>query len=240
MLPHPGLRQRLIGMLRSVRPQRGALANARDALHADDRARHERRDAALTQGRAFRPETWPRRDPTQPACTPPHAVQFARNDAELGGWLAAYVADGLAREEHCVVIATRDHRVALRQRLALAGLSDAAERLLVDADADEVMQGFMREGDPDPELFPRVLRDLVSGQVPPGAPVRGYGEMVGLLLARGAPRAALQLEVLWELLLRELGFPLLCTYPLLHGPGSGEHRRQISNRHSHLAPVGQA
>lgn len=238
MLRHLDVQRRLISGLRVVRPHAGAVANARDAVRVGEGARHLRREAAVAQGRVHGPAAW---IPTQtrPGGDPAHAVQFYRSDAELGGWLAAYVADGLARGEHCLVLAGAEHRAALHQRLALAGLGGAAGRLLLAVDAEEVLQRFMRGGRPDPQLFPLVISELLQRGARPGAGVRAFGEMVGLLHARGNLDGALELEQLWRVLQRRLGFPLLCAYPLLDLPGGDEQRARVCREHNHLAAVGQ-
>lgn len=234
MLRHPQLHRRLVGSVRSFRPQAGAVANAREAVRDAERAGAERRDAAVSQSQALGPQAWTLVQPPGHSCAAPHAVQLYRNDVELGGWLAAYVTDGLVRGEHCVVIATEEHRAALRQRLALTGLSKPAEHLLLDLDAEEVMQRFLRDGQPDRGLFLDVLTELLACTAGTTGRVRAFGEMVGLLYADGRLDAALQLEGLWAEAQRTFGFPLLCAYPFLPGAQGTEHRERIRASHSHL------
>lgn len=227
--------------VRTVNPVAGAIANAQDAVHDDDLERAQRRAAAVQQARALGPDGWTALGSasTPPQRGPGHALDLYADDAGLVARLAAYVADGLARGEVCVVIATPEHRAGLRTRLALVGLPQAdGDGRLVELDADEVLRRFLRDGWPDPELFDLAVAEVVRAAAGQGAPLRAFGEMVGVLHTRGLDGAAAQLEKLWEALQHEIAFTLLCAYPLT---GSPEHdddlRQQTCASHTHLVGV---
>ena len=237
----PVLTDALRAVTRSLRPVAGATANARDAVLRDHQAVQARRAAALAGAHASGPSTW---TADEPGSWPPqervrHAVDLYSDDAELLSHLTAYVADGLSQGETCLVVATPEHRAGLRRRLALAGLEDAdgpthAGRLLT-LDADEVLRRFLRDDWPDPELFDLAVAEVLRTLVRRGARVRAFGEMVGILHARGLLLAALQLEKLWEQLQQELDFPLLCAYPLAGCPEQDDDvRQQVLGLHPHV------
>lgn len=210
----------------------GAVANARDATQLARAAAGDRREAALLQAASHGPGAWVPFSPNRPRA-PEHAVHFYDSDFELVGRLTGYVADGLARGQTCVVIATSAHRQALRQRLVLAGVAASGTARLVDLDAEAVLEGLLRDGRPDPEVFDLVLGRLVGGLSRQGATTRAFGEMVGLLTARGEIDAALELEQLWSGLQSRFGFPLLCAYPVTCVAAGW--RKQVCATHTHAA-----
>lgn len=224
---------------RALRPQRGAVANARDAVRAAERSAVQRRDAALLHARACGPSSWtPLALPASAAEQPSgHAVHFYDDDAALVAQLAAYVGAGLADGEICLVIASAPHLLGMQHSLALSRLArPEGQGRLVAVDADETLDRFMREGWPDPELFDASVGALVRDCLDEGLPVRGFGEMVGMLHARGQLAAAIQLEKLWEALHADVAFPVLCAYPALGSEQEqADVREHVQARHTHLA-----
>lgn len=221
-------------LTRLLRPLAGATANARDAVHRDTAQRERRRDCALQQARALGPAAWTELHPG--AAGPAHAVDLYADDAALLTRLSAYVADGLAGGETCLVIATPGHLSGLRSRLRLTGLDrpTGAGRLLA-LEADEVLRRFMRDDWPDPELFDLAVAEVARAA---GTPLRAFGEMVGVLHTRGLDAAAHQLEKLWDALQRSLGFPLVCAYPLSGDPeADAELAERACGWHSHRVAV---
>ena len=206
----PDLPHLLRATTRTLLPVRGALANARDAVEQDRCAARARRAAAIVQAHALGPDAWVPIDGS-PVGGARHGVELHANDAELLTQLTAFVTDGLAADEVCVVVATPAHRAGLLHRLGLHGLQDRGDLLLL-LDAQEVLDSFLRDGWPDPALFDAVVGELVRRRSE-GSTVRAFGEMVGLLLAAGEGAAARQLEKLWEALQVEVCFDLLCAYP---------------------------
>ena len=237
----PDLVHALRAVTRSLRPVTGATRNAHDAVRLDQQAAQARRAAALAGAHASGPSTWICHDqgswPPQEQVR--HAVDLYADDAELLSHLTAYVADGLAEGETCLVIATPEHRAGLRRRLALAGVDDLDGKQgggrLLELDAEEVLRRFLRDEWPDPELFDLAVAEVLRTLVRWGARVRAFGEMVGILHARGLLLAALQLEKLWEQLQQELDFPLLCAYPLAGSPEQDDDvRQQVLGLHAHV------
>jgi anti-sigma regulatory factor (Ser/Thr protein kinase) len=87
---------------------------------------------------------------------------------------------------------------------------------VVFLDAESVLSCILTDGGPSWERFDRI----VGGQVRRLADrsevteVRAFGEMVGLLWARGQCTAAMQLEAMWNRLLELCPLRLFCAYPV--------------------------
>lgn len=141
-----------------------------------------------------------------------HAVRFYDRDRDLMAALAGFAADGWSAGDVVVLITTGEHRAALRWRLASHGLAIArAEGRLVELDAAETLDTFMRDGRPDPALFDVTVGALVR-QCAAAGRVRAFGEMVDVLWGQGNAEAALELEQLWTDLQQTVPFTLLCGY----------------------------
>lgn len=169
-----------------------------------------------------------------PAALGEHAVHFYDRDEELVLRLEDYVLEGVALGETVIVIATPEHRRALRERLEPHGLDLwVAEGRYVEFDAAETLRRFLADGMPDPDLFQMAVGTVVRRACGEGRRMRAYGEMVALLWAEGSTAAALALEDLWNDLQRTADFPLLCAYPradVEHHAGDG--RAAVCARHS--------
>lgn len=162
-----------------------------------------------------------------------HTLLLHDTETELQRHLADFVEQGLRAGEGCLLIATPEHRAALRQQLGLSLLVPAVRRgAFVELDAADTLGLFLRDGRPDPELFDRTVGAFVRDQVVAGRRLRGFGEMVALLWADGRPAAALELEALWNRLQREVGFSLLCAYPAELVAGA---EAEVCRQHSALA-----
>ena len=181
-----------------------------------------------------------------PVTIPPavdHVVQFYDDDAVLIATLADYVGTGLATGQACLVIATQDHRDALEERLRATGPDLAAARAAgqyVAADAEDTLARIEVSGDVDPQRFAEAVGALF-GRLRSERPLRVFGEMVGLLLAPGAPtrRSASRNS---GTPCAPLAFELLCAYPLasLGGRALAHPIVEICARHSRVIPAGSA
>lgn len=148
-----------------------------------------------------------------------HAVQIYREVEEIAESVAAYLATGFAAGDPAVVIATRDHQATFDQFIADAGWDPAVliqAGLLTQLDADEMLTAVCEDGALSASLFETVIGgaiDLVAERFP-GRHVRAFGEMVDVLTARGERPAAAELEVMWNALVQDRRFSLLCGYQL--------------------------
>jgi MEDS: MEthanogen/methylotroph, DcmR Sensory domain len=145
-----------------------------------------------------------------------HLVQFYTDAERLAAGLSSLFADPLRRGETVVVVAQGDHRDALDTALDDAGVDLAAEyrsgRYLT-VDADEALARFMTTTGPDAERFRSTVGSMVLDARWRTGSVHAYGEMVGILAAQGDLIGALELENLWNQLIHEHPFRLLCGYP---------------------------
>jgi hypothetical protein len=179
-----------------------------------------------------------------PAGIAGHDVQFYRTDEYLTNAVVAFLADGLRAGQPIIVVATPAHRAAFAEGLRAKGLDPEAifsDRLAVWLDARETLASFMEGKLPDRELFMatvgRVFESLLDKRL--YLVVRGYGEMVDLLLKDGNPEAAILLEQYWNELADRYKYSLLCGYAVdnfLHGTGFEAFRR-ICGSHTHALPL---
>ena len=144
-----------------------------------------------------------------------HAVHFYRDDAELADTVGSHVADALRTGATAVVIATVAHARAFDRVLREGGLDpQAAARSgqLISLDAHSVLAKLTVDGRIDADAFEREVGAPLRLASREGAEIQAYGEMVDLLWQAGDIPAAIELESLWNGLIDELGFPLLCAY----------------------------
>ncbi|HYO62948.1 MAG TPA: MEDS domain-containing protein, partial [Pyrinomonadaceae bacterium] len=172
-----------------------------------------------------------------------HFVQFYETDSFLLDSLSGFVAAGLRGGDACVVLATREHREGLEQRLQSFGLdTEAAARSgqFVCLDAGETLARFMSEGMPEPSLFhAEVFEGVVARAAEGRRRVRIYGEMVASLWEEGNHAAALRLEELWNELHLTSDFLLFCAYPLagFGGEALAEPLAHVCAAHARVIPA---
>lgn len=147
-----------------------------------------------------------------------HLVQFYDAEpATLVANVAGFIDEGLGRGDSVVIIATPEHGDAFMSALGMSrDRRDVRARRLVILDAEATLALFMTDGKPDWRRFEHVVGGTIRGlrRANPDAGIRAYGEMVGLLWARGEVEAAVQLEKFWNVLLGGKEFTLFCGYPI--------------------------
>ncbi|HEX4865036.1 MAG TPA: MEDS domain-containing protein, partial [Acidimicrobiales bacterium] len=89
----------------------------------------------------------------------------------------------------------------------------SAGRLLL-LDAHETLSRISAQGSLQPARFGDVVGGVIRRAGWAERPVRAYGEMVAVLWERGNVAGAIELEGLWDKLIRQLPFALFCAYPL--------------------------
>ena len=142
----------------------------------------------------------------EPSQRSAHVVQFYSDEDEFVELVSAYLIEGLQAGEEAIAIATPEHRAALMDSARSFGS-------ITLIDASEVLSSFMVDGRPDADRFDRAIGDVLRGLALDGRRARALGEMVAILWDEGNVTGALELEELWNGLLDELGFSLLCAYP---------------------------
>jgi PAS domain S-box-containing protein len=172
-----------------------------------------------------------------------HVVQFYVDDDELTTSVADFMGDGLAAGDVVAAIAVEAHGRAFRDRLQSRGLDvegACARGQMVFLDATSTLSRFMRDDDPDPDLFDSVVGELMreAARRANGARVRAYGEMVDVLWRRGARKGAIRLEELWNELRDRHPFTLLCAYAMAGFYKEPEAANLVCRSHDHV--VGKA
>lgn len=179
-----------------------------------------------------------------------HTVQFYRDDSYLLEQLAQFIGPAIAAGSSVLLISTKAHRDSLFAYLRRCGTDFAlsvAKNRFVLLDAEETLEKFMVNGQPDPARFFRVvgarLSRLSSAAEGPNPQIFAFGEMVATLWIRGQREAALRLERLWNELAEKHRFHLLCAYPMdiFSEQRDWESLLKICAEHSHVAaPEGSA
>ena len=146
-----------------------------------------------------------------------HLVRLYEADAALLDELQESIPAALLAGDVQVLVATPEHRGAIEQVLIRRGF-DLVDLAVCDRyvalDARATLLD-LRIGEPgDEERFDAIIGGLIRRVTRSGRTVHAFGEMVALLLADGDPDGAIRLERLWNGLLEEPTFDLLCAYPL--------------------------
>jgi anti-sigma regulatory factor (Ser/Thr protein kinase) len=144
-----------------------------------------------------------------------HDVMFYDGDDELVEAVRGYVVAGLKSGDATVVVATAAHASALEVALHASDIDpDAArqEGLLLCLDARILLGRFMAGDRPRADAFDAEVGTILRRAGASGRGVRVFGEMVAVLWEDGNVLAAIELEDLWNRLLRRLSFALLCAY----------------------------
>lgn len=148
-----------------------------------------------------------------------HKVHFYDDDAQLVRLVTGFLAQGLAKGEACIVVATEAHRSGVERRLRQTDSHRMDEAIAagryVAFDAAATLQQFTRDGRSDEQRFVETLGPVIDHSGHHGArAVRIFGEMVALLHAELSIEEAVLLEKLWNRLGVARKFSLLCAYPM--------------------------
>jgi anti-sigma regulatory factor (Ser/Thr protein kinase) len=166
-------------------------------------------------------------------------VHYYDDDARFGDVVGEHLAEGLAAGERVVAIVTRPHLRAIEQRLEtrVDVRSARASGMLETPDAMRTLELFMVDGSPDAERFREHVVRLLVEAGRDGTRVRAFGEMVALLWEAGNVTGAIELEDMWNDLLRQEQFSLLCAYPTTAlTRASLAEINQVCHLHSGLVP----
>lgn len=168
-----------------------------------------------------------------------HLVQFYESDAFLAESVRDFIVAGFEQNESAVIVATKEHRVAIDELLEatefdLQRLRNEGRYVLLDA--NETLSRFMVDGEPERALFSAAVGSQVAHAAESGGGVRIFGEMVALLWAKGNVAGALRLEELWNELAKAHPFSLLCAYPLSGFADAGSFRA-VCSTHNRVIPT---
>ena len=143
-------------------------------------------------------------------------MRFYALDSEGIDAVARFVAAGWDLDETVVVVCTQAHRTAVEARLVSQGhdpVARAKDGRYIWLDAHEALRGLVVDDRVDADRLRVGLTEVLAKATAAGRPVRAFGEMVAILWANGQVEAAVSLELLWNEILREHDFSLLCAYP---------------------------
>ena len=169
-----------------------------------------------------------------------HFVQFYRDDDFIVSIISKYLMHGIRLGDKCVVVATPKHIKKIENTLSrsLRGLFQTVQEdgLFIAFDAEDVLAEFMVGDTPDAVLFEKKVAPIL--ETTPDARTRIFGEMVAILVARGNPAAAVELERLWNQMRLKYAFSLFCAYPIedLANSNAGDHFSDICCNHSSVLP----
>ncbi|MDQ1478248.1 MAG: hypothetical protein QOE62_3477 [Actinomycetota bacterium] len=171
-----------------------------------------------------------------------HVVSFYDGDAGLIDALTGFFGGGLEQDAAAVVVATDRHRRALEQALTRRGFSldEPRSRGLYQAfDAQEMLDLFMQDGEPDPEAFDAAISPIITEAAARGRSVRIFGEMVALLWEDDNVTAAIDVEAMWNELRAQHPFTLYCAYPMsaLEGTAVLGDAKRVCDAHSHVSSL---
>jgi PAS domain S-box-containing protein len=171
-----------------------------------------------------------------------HFVQFYEEDEYLIESLASFARSGIEAAEAVIVIATPEHRAALKQRLVGNGIDVASSELcgqLVMLDAAETLSKLLVEATPDEARFSEVIGRMVTKAAKGRRGLRAFGEMVALLCADGDTAAAVRLEQLWNDLAKRCSFTLFCAYPIryFNSETTGDAFQCVCHEHTRVIPA---
>lgn len=154
--------------------------------------------------------------------------------------MSGYLLGALRGAGAAIVIATPEHRRAIRARLAQAGTDVAAAEAagaFVALDALETVRRFMVADWADPASFWQVISPLIRRGTEAFKTTHVFGEMVALLWDYGEVNAAIEVEAMWNELVAQYPFSLLCAYPVQSV--SGDHHQdslaEVCRVHSSVA-----
>jgi len=178
-----------------------------------------------------------------------HSVQFYDGSSALIERLRSVTTGAVQIGNSVLIVATPEHRTELINKLEQWDVdirSAARDGRFVMCDAEETLATFMDGDRPDPERFLTTVGKLVDDAK---AAARGkekglmaFGEMVALLWQRGQKQAAIELERLWNLLLRDRPLHLHCAYPrrFFNGDRDAAAYQLVCGTHTHILESEQA
>lgn len=145
-----------------------------------------------------------------------HVLQIYRTDEMFLNTLEEFVSCGIKSGDCVIIIGTINHVNALEKRLQSKGfdleaLTDDNQLILLNTEI--TLGSFMRNGEPDENLFNMFLNNLMAKAKRNDRKIRAFGEMVAVLWAQGDTNATVQLENLWNKFCETEAFCLFCAYP---------------------------
>jgi len=170
-------------------------------------------------------------------------VQLYQDDEFYGEAISHFTAEGLARGESIILVATKPHWQNISGRLHGKGFDTAAlfrQGQLTLLDADATLPKFMVGNTPDGKIFKPLAKETIAraragGKYPR---VRWWGEMVNVLYVNGNPQGSNRLEQFFDEVAHEERIAIFCSFlmdqfdPTIYDEAFG----QVCGTHSHVIP----
>ncbi len=168
-----------------------------------------------------------------------HYVQLYQEATQLSDAVCHFIADKLTDQEGIIIVATSLHTDIFCTSLTFRGY-DPNELIkkgqLTLLDAHTLLNAFMVNGMPNAQLFLDAVSPIFRKVFSRFSSARVYGEMVNILWKNEEKESAIQLEMLWNALLKDYDFSLLCAYEIdnLNHANYTEALDCICTTHTHL------
>ncbi len=170
-----------------------------------------------------------------------HSVHFYESHDALIDRLCGIVSSGLLIGNSVLLVCTEEHRGDLLtslRRLQVNVRRHAREGRFAMYDAAEMLQMFMIDGLPEPDLFlgsvGKALRNAKTAARSKEGGLTVFGEMVALLWERGNKAGAVALEKLWNQTMEDRAFHLHCAYPSWLFERDEIELQEIYRAHTHI------
>ena len=172
-----------------------------------------------------------------------HIVQLYQDEDFYGEAVSHFAAEGLARGESIILVASAPHWQNISGRLHGKGFDSAAlvrQGQLTLLDADTTLPLFMAGDTPDRKIFKTLAKETIARARAGGkyARVRWWGEMVNVLYVNGNPRGSNRLEQLFDEMAHEERIAIFCSFlmdkfdPAIYDEAFGH----VCATHSHVIP----
>lgn len=173
-----------------------------------------------------------------------HIVQLYQDDDFHGEAVSHFAAEGFARGESVVLVATEAHWTNISARLHAKGFDTGQlfrQGQLTRLDADATLPTLMAGNLPDESRFKPLARDTIAKARAGGkyARVRWWGEMVYLLYAKGNLRASTRMDELIGEVAHEERVPVFCSFLMDKFDPSiyDDAFPAVCRSHSHVVPA---
>jgi hypothetical protein len=173
-----------------------------------------------------------------------HIVQLYQDEDFYGEAISHFAAEGIARGESIILVATKPHWEKISRRLDGRGLDTRRlfrEGQLTLLDADDTLLKFMAGDAPDGSIFKPLARQTIAKARAGGKfrHVRWWGEMVNVLYVNGNPRGSNRLEQFFDEVAHEESISIFCSFlmdkfdPKIYEEAFGN----VCRTHSHVIPT---
>lgn len=172
-----------------------------------------------------------------------HIVQLYQDDDFYAEAISHFAAEGIARGESIILVATKPHWESISRRLGARGLDTArlfSQGQLTLLDADDTLPKFMVGERPDGDIFKPLARQTIAKARAGGKfqRVRWWGEMVNVLYVNGNLRGSNRLEKFFDEIAHEESIAIFCSFlmdkfdPKIYEEVFGN----VCSTHSHVIP----